>query len=357
MKSILDFIIVLFCGIALTLACPLRASASTFYQGKTIVIAQGGGNPGGTADARTRSVVPYLRKHIPGSPNIVLQYMTAAGGIMHANYMSKRVKRDGLTIGVFPSSVFGHSVLGTPGVQYDLNDFIFLGSPIGGGGPYTLVIRPELGLDTVEKLKSHKGLRFAARSVGHTMYILGRVMAFVLELREPRWIVGYQSAELVPALERGEADARPNSIPSVLRQTPHWLKEGFGFPIVMKDAKGRGAAQVPEFPQGLPVLDQYADTELKRAIINLRNDIRPAGNVFMVPKGTPPEALNTLHEAFRRIWADPQFAKDFKKLTKEPANPTTGKTIEQAVRRMPKDPKLISIYKQIAGPGPLPPSR
>ena len=45
-----------------------------FYQGKTITIIAGTA-PGGIGDNRIKSVVPFLRKYIPGNPAVVVQYM------------------------------------------------------------------------------------------------------------------------------------------------------------------------------------------------------------------------------------------------------------------------------------------
>ena len=56
------------------------ASAQTpFYQGKTITIVQGT-EPGGSSDVQTRALLPYLKKHIPGEPTIVSEYMPGSGG-------------------------------------------------------------------------------------------------------------------------------------------------------------------------------------------------------------------------------------------------------------------------------------
>lgn len=332
------------------------SAEAPFYQGKTLTILQGAGDPGGTADLRTKPVIQYLQKHLPGHPGFVFQYMSGGGGIAAPNHLAHTTKRDGLTVGVITSSSFGQAILGAAGVRYKLDDFVFFGSPTSGG-PYALAIRPELGIDTVEKLRAAKGLRFAERSVGHTMYIIGRVMAFLVGLEDPRWVAGYSSTELALALERKEADARANSMSSILRETPGWLKEGFTFPVVMKNTRGEAAEAVSGFPQGRPSVDQYADTELKRAVLRFHNAVRPAGTVFMTPKGIPEPALRALRETFDRMWQDPQFARDYEALTRDAASPVRGETIEQVLRELPQDPRIMELYKQITGPGPLPPSK
>jgi len=337
-------------------SAPAHGAEAPFYQGKTVTLIQGAGDPGGTADLRTKPVIQYLQKTLAGHPTFVFQYMSGGGGLAAANHLAHSVKRDGLTLGVITSSSFGQAILESPGVRYKLDDFIFFGSPTSGG-PYALVIRPELGVDTVEKLRAAKGLRFAERSVGHTMYIVGRMMSFLLGMEDPRWVVGYSSTEIALALERKEADVRANSLSSILRETPGWLKEGFTVPIVMKNTRGEGAEGVPGFPQGRASVDKYADTELKRAVLRFHNAVRPAGTVFMAPKGIPEPALKALREAFDKIWLDPQFAKDYENLTKDDASPVRGDTIEQVLRELPKDPRIMEVYKQVIGPGPLPPGK
>lgn len=339
----------------LVLSYSVTASAEPpFYQDKTLTIIEGR-RAGGTGSLRTQAVAKYLTKYLPGNPAIVYRYMPGGGGTAAANHVANVVERDGLTIANIGTGVYSNAILGARGVRYELDDFIFLGSA-SSGGPYTLVIRPELHLDTVEKLRAYRGLRFGQRSVGHTMYILDRIFAYILGLKEPKWVLGYDSREIELALERGEADAQSNNLYTFLRETPDWIREGFTVPIVMKNTKGRGAEFVPEFPQGRPTLDQFADTELKRAVLRFHNNSRPGSSVFFAPRDIPEAALGALKQAFRETWNDPQFAEDYKRLTGEPADPITGEAIERALEQVPRDSEIMEIYKRLIGVGPLPPS-
>jgi tripartite-type tricarboxylate transporter receptor subunit TctC len=331
------------------------AAETPFFQGKTVtaIVAQ---TPDGTGGLRARTVLQHLPKYITGNPAIVIQYMGGGGGNMAANHLAHVVKRDGLTIANLLSSVFSNAIFSAEGVRYKLDDFVPLGSPVSGG-PYTLVVRPGLKLDTVEKLRVPAGLRFAQRSVGHTMYLLDRMFAYVLEIKEPKWILGYGSNEVYLSLVRSEADMISNNLHTVLRETREWLKEGFTTPVVMKNTKGRGAEAVPEFPQGRPTLEQFADTDLKRAVMRFQNATRPTGAPYFAPKGIPGPALKALREGFNKMFTDPQFAKEYERLTGEPPDPMAGEEIDEVLRQMPKDPRVAEIYKQLIGAGPLPPSR
>ena len=125
----------------------------------------------------------------------------------------------------------------------------------------------------------------------------------------------------------------------------------------MRNVKGKGAEVVPEFPQSTSTLDNYVDTDLKRRVMQLYYSTRPASSGFIVPKGIPEAALKDLKTAFKKVWKDPQFAKDYRRLTGEPALPVTGEEIVAALRKIPKDPKFMRVYKQVISAGPLPPGR
>jgi tripartite-type tricarboxylate transporter receptor subunit TctC len=333
-----------------------HAGEAPFYQGKTVTIVEGRA-AGGTGTLRTQAVTKYLQKYLPGNPAVVYQHIAGGGGTAAANHLVNVAKRDGLTIGNIGTGVYSAAIFGAKGVRYKLDDFVFLGSA-SSGGPYMLLGRPGLGTDTAEKLRAQKGLRFANRSVGHTMYILDRVMAWTLELEEPRWILGYNDAEIDPALQRGEADIRSTNLNSFLRDIPNAIKEGYTVPIIMRNTKGRGAEFVTQFPKTKAShLDQFLDTELKKQVLRLHDSSRPGSSVFMIAKGAPEPALKALAEAFDRVWKDPQFAEEYKKLSGEPTDPITGPEIHQVLEQMPRDPKIMEIYQQIIGAGPLPPAR
>ena len=58
-----------------------------------------GGEPGGTGDLQARALIPFLKKHIPGDPTIVVENMPGAAGRKAANHIFSTAKPDGLSIG------------------------------------------------------------------------------------------------------------------------------------------------------------------------------------------------------------------------------------------------------------------
>jgi tripartite-type tricarboxylate transporter receptor subunit TctC len=64
-------------------------NAKPFYEGKTIqmVVASG---PGASTDLGARLVGRFIGKHVPGSPNVIVQNMPGAGGLVAANRQTRR---------------------------------------------------------------------------------------------------------------------------------------------------------------------------------------------------------------------------------------------------------------------------
>src|ERR671918_1227604 len=133
-------------------------SQADFYKGKTIKIIRGGG-PGGSGEFQTRALVRFLEKYIPGNPTLMVEFIEGAAGRKAANVIYSSTKPDGLTIGSIGAGLVVGPILSLPGTSYDLDKFIYLGST-DSGDPYVFYTKADKGLDTLDKLRAAKGLRF-----------------------------------------------------------------------------------------------------------------------------------------------------------------------------------------------------
>ena len=161
---------------------------SPYYQGKTITFMQGR-DPGGVGDLRNKVMYQFLQKNIPGHPTIISEYMPGGGGRKVANHVYHNVKGDGLTIGASSPGILASAVLGMAGVNFDAAKFIYLGSPFSENNNI-FVTRKVLGINSLEKLRERVGLRVGGQSVGHVQLIRSRLFAWLLGLKEPRFVVG-----------------------------------------------------------------------------------------------------------------------------------------------------------------------
>jgi len=204
---------------------PVFAQTAPYYQGKTLLIIEAR-EPGGTGAMRVQAALPYLKKYIPGNPTIVVQFMPGGGGRKAANHIFSNVKGDGLTLGNVGAGLIANAVLDATGVQYDIDKLILLGAA-NGTVQYVFGSVAKLGLDSVDKLRAHAGLRIGGQTVGHDIYINGRLFAWLLGLKEPRFVTGFSGTEMDGALERGEIDARVNIADTILLRTPEFIEKRF----------------------------------------------------------------------------------------------------------------------------------
>jgi hypothetical protein len=101
------------------------------------------------------------------------------------------------------------------GVQYDVDKLIYLGTT-EHMLYYLFNTRKEAGLDTLAKLRAATGVRIGSAPVGHTGYIHSRLVAYLLNMKEPKIIPGYENEDLDIAFARGEVDAQVASTGTVI---------------------------------------------------------------------------------------------------------------------------------------------
>ena len=81
---------------------------------------------------------------------------------------------------------------------------------------------------------------------------------------------------------------------------------------------------------------------------------RLTGSPYVLPPGTPKERVQILQEAIRKSFKDPEFRREFKKLTGDDPTPLMPEAHEKAIRELPRDPEIVKFFKKIASGDPLP---
>src|SRR5574341_731934 len=175
--------------------------------------------------------------------------MAAGGGRQAANHVYKVAKPDGLTIGSMGAALVANAVLGEPGVQYDIDKFIYLGTP-DSAQHYLFITHRDAGLNNLEKLRAASSVRIGSQSVGHPVYITGRIFAYFIGVTNSKFVTGYTGPELDLAITRREVDARVTTGETMLVRSREWLDKGMvdilaGIEIP-KGKKNQRFASLPE---------------------------------------------------------------------------------------------------------------
>jgi tripartite-type tricarboxylate transporter receptor subunit TctC len=325
---------------------------ASFFQGKTVVVVQGR-DPGGTGDLRVKALFPFLHKYIPGNPNIVSEYMPGGGSRKAANHIYRTARPDGLTIGNFSSAMVSLAILGESGILYDIDKFHYLGSPYSTYHA-VFVTRKEAGLNTIEKLRAAPGIKIGAQSLGFSTYNEGRLFAYILGLKDPLFIAAFGGAELDPALMRGEIDGRATGPDTILQRNREWIEKGLAdIHAIMETPKGEKHPH-PFFGK-LPEIETFAKSDRERKVIALQRAFRVSGTPFVLPPGTPKDRVAILQDAFRKTYQDPDFHREYRKLTSDDPTPLLPENHEKAIREIPREPEVIELFKILVGPKKLPP--
>ena len=173
------------------------------------------------------------------------------------------------------------AVLGEKGVQYDLDKLIFLGSPYSSTH-YFFLTRREVGLTKLDKLRSAGGVRIGAQSVGHTIYNIGRLFAWLLDLKGAKFITGYSTPERDAAFMSGELDAIGTADDHLMRNRD-WIM------VKNRSSRRHGSAE------GAQVSAVYASararkvrqSDRERKVLAMFRNLRLTGSPFFAPPGTP----------------------------------------------------------------------
>jgi tripartite-type tricarboxylate transporter receptor subunit TctC len=324
------------------------SSQAPYYKGKTITVIEGR-CPGGVADLRTKAILPFLQKYIPGNPTIVPHYMPGGGGRQAANQVY-RAAAEGLTIGASSPGVLASAILGEPGVEYDPSKFIYLGSPFSANNNM-FATRKALGINSLEKLRAALGLRIGAQSVGHVQYIRGRLFAWLLDVKDPKFVVGYAGTELDIALERGEIDARAAAVDA--ESLSEAYKKLVDFHAILEIPKGHRPRQFANLPE----IEAFVRSDIESRVLTMSRVFWGVGTLMYLPPSTPEKLAEILRQAFRDTLKDREFHEQYKKVLGLYPTPLMPEEQQKLVAGLPRDSEVVKVFKAIAGIDPLPSRR
>jgi hypothetical protein len=206
-------------------------------------------------------------------------------------------------------------------------------------------------LKSIEALRSTPGIRVGAQAVGHSNYFVGRLFAYLIGFKDPKYVVGYGGTELDLALIRGELDGRINNADTLLTRNADLIaKKAIDLHVIMEVPKG---LKQPGF-DGLPEIEEFAKSEKERKLLAMVRTFRQVGTPSMLPPGTPPEQVKILRTAMAKMYSDPEFYKDYRKLVGEEPTPILGEEMERGIKDLPRDPELVDLFKKLNAAEPLP---
>ena len=98
-----------------------------FYKGKQIAILVGF-TPGGSSSLYAQALARHMGRYLPGSPNLIVQHVPGAGGLVAANNVYNTAPRDGTTFAITGRTVAIEPLLGNKNAKFDARQFNWIGT-------------------------------------------------------------------------------------------------------------------------------------------------------------------------------------------------------------------------------------
>ena len=335
---------------ALALAAAGYSSSSVaqetkpFYDGKTIQFVVSSG-PGASTDIGARLVARYLGKHIPGSPGIIVQNMSGAGGLVAANHIFNIAKPDGLTILAVSRANYLDQMIGRPEVRTDFRKLSWIGS--FNRAPMMVACRTDTPYKSIAAIRAAKTpARFGQAGTGSISYVFASLINKIFDLKIKN-VTGFGSGrEIDLGMERGEADCRATSDITVLRiPWSSWVKDSFvTFVLQQGPEKSRLLPPVPTVSELAPP-EAKATVNLMDVVLAYTEFDRP----YAAPPGMPKERLQILRESFERMLKDTEFAAEAKKLLDwDGTTYLSGEQLQKKIyATVTQPPEVIKRVKEI----------
>jgi len=195
---------------SLLMSAKAVAQRDVFYAGKrlTIII---GLEAGGTVDTLARAFSVYLRKHIPGNPQVVVQNMPGAGGSTATNYLAERATPDSMTILYGPWDPLAQA-LGDQTLRARYQDFEYLGGTGDIRVNYARTDSVPGGLKAPRDIMKAENVILGALNRTDISGLLPHLVLDTLGIRH-KMIIGYRGGnDVFLAMQRGEVQFHSTSI-------------------------------------------------------------------------------------------------------------------------------------------------
>ncbi|HWO41262.1 MAG TPA: tripartite tricarboxylate transporter substrate-binding protein [Candidatus Eisenbacteria bacterium] len=318
---------------------------SAFYHRKTIRIVVGSSRES-LYDQWGRLLARYMGKYLPGRPNMIVQNLPGASGVVTANYGYTVAPPDGLTVMMFQKHIYLEQLIGRREVRFDVRRFHWIGSP--DKGPVMLYIRadsPYKSIDTI--LKSADPPKCGAIGTSDLTYSMAKVMEIALG-GSVGLVVGYgRGSEIDSAMERGEVVCRITSTAVHFSREPfrRWDKDGFDRHLLVF-AKKRDT-RLPDVPTIYELMEKANTPALNRQVAEVILAGNELGRPMVAPPGTALELVKLLREAYDKALVDPDLLAEVKALNLE-VDPTTGAGLHNLVQRLTtQSPTVIARLKRL----------
>jgi putative tricarboxylic transport membrane protein len=302
-------------------AAPNAHADEPFYKGKRLTVLINFAS-GGPTDIEGRLFAKHLARYVEGEPNIIIQNMEGAGGIVGAKYLGEVAPRDGTMAGYFTGTAFMYA-LDPERFRVDFKSYQFVAIQPGTTVHF---VRSDLapGMREPSDIVKAQGLIVGGLSVDTPKDLRGRLAMDMLGVPF-KYVTGYRSSPAARlAFQRGEINFFAESPPSYRGVVePTLVKTGQAIPVFYDAGYDGKDFFVPDAVKGLTIptyhelYQKIRGTmpsgqlwDIYKAIISADGIIQ---RMIVMPPGAPQPAVDALRAAIARVNTDAAYAEEAEK--------------------------------------------
>jgi len=277
-------------------------------------------SPGGGFDTNVRILAPFLRKYLPGQPNVIVK--NVPGGSWRLGVMEMyKSKPDGNTVCIF--NIPGNVVDQVTGLaEYDLTKVAWIGNITGTF--MVTALSPKSKVRTLEDLRKAPNLKTGVVGLSSTTALATLIAAEEMGFKVKP--INYDgSTEALLSAIRGDTDLVTFNFPSIKRFIID-SKDLIPFVVYSKE-------RLKELPD-TPTIGEMGYEKLL--------EVGGLENMVGAPPGTPGDVMKVWRDAFDKALVDPEFQKMIRNQMKHEPTPLNG---DQTVQKVNAYIKTYAKYK------------
>jgi tripartite-type tricarboxylate transporter receptor subunit TctC len=327
---------------AATLAVALAGGAQAqtaeeFYNSRQITMIVGY-EVGNDYDIGARLMARYLSKELPGNPNVIVQNMPQASGVVAANYMALKAAKDGSVIGGISRNLPSQAMMKLPNIEADPRKFIWLGATSFPGR--VCVASTDAPVKTAADVFKTDLLTGAA-GAGSSTDIVPTVIDRVIGARF-KMVQGYRGAgDILIAIDRGEVHAVCMSL-GQFRTSEQKFKDG-----KLRYLLRAEESPLPSVPD-VPSVYDFAKTDEQKQLMRFIFSSTEFGRPYLFPPGVPKDRVDFMRKAIERAVKNPELLAEAGKMKLDMVY-RPPEHLEEVVKSLyATPPALIERAKQIS---------
>jgi tripartite-type tricarboxylate transporter receptor subunit TctC len=329
----------IFCCLSLLTLLITDAGAQGYYAGKQLTVLVNY-DAGGPTDVEARVFARHIGRHIAGVPNIIVQNMGGAAGLIGTKYLGEVAPKDGTILGYLTAATQRY-VTNPERFNVDFRTYEFIAA-IPSGRIHFMRADVKPGIKTAKDL---------VKAVNLVVGGLGRDSPKDMSMRLTldmlgvpyRYVTGYNSsAQAMLAMQRNEISYHAESPPIYATKVEPLVKSGDLVTTYYDPGYNGAEFSVPKQMRGLPILPFHELYKLTKgglpagplwdAYLSLLTVNGTMYRLIAMPPGTPQAAVTELRQAVLRLNEDKAYIEEAQKTMGEAPEYISNANLNAEVR-------------------------